>query len=57
LGQHYLFEVPGVGHFPLLYGLGGYDCMRGIYVQFLDDPTSRPDGACIEARTPSFALP
>ena len=48
------YMFPGLGHGVSLAG----DCPRAVVMDFLDDPTSEPDAACIqELAGPAFIVP
>ncbi|HEX5167366.1 MAG TPA: alpha/beta hydrolase, partial [Thermomicrobiales bacterium] len=54
LRNSFFFEFPGVGH----YTGNGSPCAHAIMLQFLDDPTQRPDATCIDQMgPPSWIIP
>lgn len=50
LPNSYSFLFPSGGHGELF----GFDCAVDMLFEFLDNPTSRPDGSCIPNRGPDF---
>jgi pimeloyl-ACP methyl ester carboxylesterase len=48
LRKSFFFEFPGVGH----YARNGSPCAHAIMLQFLNDPTRRPDAGCIAQMGP-----
>ncbi len=54
LRNSFVFEFPGVGH----YVGGGSPCAHAIMLQFLNNPTRRPDAGCIaHMGPPSWIIP
>ena len=48
----YIF--PGMGH---VVSIDGVECPTGVAVAFLIDPTTAPDGSCIDEMTIDFVIP
>jgi pimeloyl-ACP methyl ester carboxylesterase len=44
LSNSYFFEIPGIGH----GAMRGDDCALAIALQFLDDPSQKPDASCLK---------
>jgi hypothetical protein len=54
LSQSFYFNVPRAGHGPTI----SEDCPRSILLAFLDNPTQKPDSACLtEPAKSTFAVP
>lgn len=54
LSRSYFFEFPGYGHGVSIDG----DCPVSITTAFIDNPTAKPDGSCInDLKGPAWAVP
>jgi pimeloyl-ACP methyl ester carboxylesterase len=53
LSHSYFFEYPGRGHGVFDEG----DCPLSIALAFLEDPTTAPDGSCIDEMRVEFLIP
>ena len=56
LSHSYYFEFPTIGHTPTAADSSG--CAMDIVQQFLDNPLTEPDNACVEKlKNPAFVVP
>jgi pimeloyl-ACP methyl ester carboxylesterase len=53
LSNHFLFEFPGEGHGASFTN----DCARSVALAFLNDPSEKPQSACISDMSMSFVTP
>jgi pimeloyl-ACP methyl ester carboxylesterase len=55
LSNSFYYEFPGVGHGA---SISGEECPLSIALEFLDDPTTEPDGSCVaDMSSPAFVIP
>jgi len=55
LSSSFYLEFPGVAHGA---SVSGEECPLSIALEFLDDPTTEPDGSCLaEMSSPAFVVP